>query len=48
MAPIAPHMQRGFSQITRALAEVMPALRQAQGNLRYAADLIAYNQRKKK
>ena len=46
MATNAAKMQKGFHDLTRALAEAVPALSQAANNVQWAASQIAYSKRK--
>lgn len=48
MAKNAAKMQKGFHDLTRALAEAVPALSQAANNAQWAANQIAYSKRKGK
>lgn len=46
--PFSPHMSRGFHQLTQELAIAVGSLKQAGGNVQYAANLIAYRRGKKR
>ena len=48
MATSHAKMQKGFHDLTRALAEAIPALTQAANNVQWAASQIAYSKRKGK
>ena len=48
MAKNQAKMQKGFHDLTRALAEAVPALTQAANNVQWAANQIAYSKRKGK
>lgn len=48
MAAVAPHMQRGFHSLTKALGLLAAQTVNVQSNLNYASQQILYARRKRK
>jgi hypothetical protein len=48
VAAFAPHMQRGFNSLTRALSLLAAQTVNVQSNLNYASQQILYARRKRK